>query len=215
MTTQYFCLLFFFYSFFYVSTPTHAQKLRVALIGLEDLDPLHLDITAEAISSFYEAEVRRLSVKLPVDTSLMAFKTWGDEKQLMQQFNALAINARIAESYADQYDFIIALTDSALTIGKKYTGWMIIRGLAQDELQAATISTYKIKRESADSETFVDNLSKLARHEVGHLLGLPHCEDSEACLMLNGFHFDKIIQKFCDACLGKIDKRYLLLSQSD
>jgi predicted Zn-dependent protease len=191
------------------TTQAVAQKLQIGLVSVGEVNQKHIKTSEEAITDFYRAKVKTLSQKIAYDTGMLANETWGDQEIEMNQINAKTVNQKLALLKSDEFDVVIGLTDSALTIGKRYTGQMIIRGLAEPKEQVATISTYKLKRESADEKEFTENLTKVVRHEIGHLLGLGHCADSKRCLMLNGFNFEKTIPDFCPACLEKIDKKYL------
>jgi archaemetzincin len=84
----------------------------------------------------------------------------------------------------------------------------LIQGIAESDLKTATISTYKLKKEAKDAQTFAADLAKVARHEMGHILGLPHC-NSKHCLMLGAYQFKHASGNFCQACLEKIDKKYM------
>ncbi|MDF9797723.1 putative Zn-dependent protease [Catalinimonas alkaloidigena] len=127
----------------------------------------------------------------------------------MMVINAHASNAELSALDEAKYDLIIGITDSALTIGKQYRPAMTIRGLADPDARVLSLSTYKLRQESVNSDEFTINLSKVVKHEIGHVLGLRHCEESENCLMRNGFHFAYTTIDFCPACEEKIDIRYL------
>lgn len=75
----------------------------------------------------------------------------------------------------------------------------------------AIISTYKLKNEARDADHYELLLIKTIRHEIGHLLGLHHCEN-DTCLMKSGYD-SKIFQdtdyylcKECRNMLGSISK---------
>lgn len=106
----------------------------------------------------------------------------------------------------------IILTDRKLTISKTPFDNNInylIRGLALSVPgNLAIISTYKIKYESTSPEMFDMLLSKVSRHELGHLLGLPHCSNSENCLMISGYDVNRIHNpnyKICENCIHLLD----------
>ncbi|MFP4096608.1 MAG: matrixin family metalloprotease [Cyclobacteriaceae bacterium] len=204
-----FCLILLMLTLCSSASKAHAQKLTIGFVSVGEVTDEHFQIAEDAILDFYQAKVKLSSYNIAYDTGMVARKTWGDEKIEMTQLDAKAVNAKLSELKNKKYDLIIGLTDSALTIGKRYTGKMIIRGLADRDKHVATVSTYKLKQESANEQEFRKNLTKVVRHEVAHVLGLSHCEDSEQCLMLNGFKFEDTIPEFCPVCLEKIDKRYL------
>ena len=207
MKTHYLLVLL---SVFYLGiTASPAQKLKIGLIPVGSVDKQHLKISKRALEDFYHARVSFISRAITYDTTLTAHKTWGDKLTRIEQLNAKAVNHQLAHLENHRFDIIIGITDTALTIGKKHTGTMNIRGLASLEDPVATVSTYKLKRESSDDDKFEMNLTKVVRHEVGHLLKLTHCNASENCLMRNGMRFEETTPEFCQVCLSRIDAKYL------
>ncbi|WP_341296346.1 hypothetical protein [Catalinimonas locisalis] len=197
----------FLLSFFI--TKAEAQELQMALIPIGEVELSHLQIAEEAVIAYYNADVHIPSETIALDTALLTRKNYGDQQMSMMVINAHATNTELLSLGDAKYDLIIGITDSALTIGKQYRPGMTIRGLADSDASVATISTHKLKQESANRDEFTVNLSKVVKHEIAHVLDLEHCEVSETCLMRNGFHFAKTTIDFCPACEEKIDQRYL------
>lgn len=68
----------------------------------------------------------------------------------------------------------------------KYQDWGIF-GLGQMPGTACLVSTYRLKMKGGSKESkLLERLRKVACHEIGHNLGLPHCEHSEKCFMRDG-----------------------------
>ena len=106
----------------------------------------------------------------------------------------------------------IILTDRKLTISKTpFDGNInyLIRGFALSVPGSlAIISTYKIKHESKSPGMFNMLLSKVSRHELGHLLGLEHCSYSNNCLMVSGYDVDRLHNpnyEICKNCMKQLD----------
>lgn len=190
-------------------TKAEAQELQVALIPIGEVELSHLQIAEEAVVRYYNADVHIPSETIVLDAALLAKKTYGDQQMVMTMINANATNAELASLEDAKYELIIGITDSTLTIGKTYTPGMTIRGLADADARVATLSTYKLSQESASRDEFIVKLSKVVKHEIGHVMSLEHCEANEYYLMRNGFHFAKTTIDFCPACEEKIDQRYL------
>lgn len=199
----------------FIFTEIEAQKLSIAIIQVGEVDDKHMKISKDGILDLYKAKVKS-PFKITVEEGMLS-KTWDKQKpQTIEVINAKAVNEKLTEIKDKHFDLIIAITDSALTIGEKLISEkMLIRGFASEESEVATISTYKLKQESRDAEDFNMNLKKVVRHEIGHVLGLSHCAVSEHCLMLNGFEFENTIPEFCPACLEKIDKKFLKKRNED
>ncbi|MCG8319999.1 MAG: matrixin family metalloprotease [Cytophagales bacterium] len=106
----------------------------------------------------------------------------------------------------------IILTDRKLTISKTpFDGNInyLIRGFALSlPSSLAIISTYKIKHESKSPGMFNMLLSKVSKHELGHLLGLSHCSYSKNCLMVSGYDVDRFHNpnyEICKNCIQQLD----------
>ena len=79
-------------------------------------------------------------------------------------------------------------------------------GLARPSTATAVVSTARLENAfydlPDDNEMLTDRLIKESAHEVGHLLGLPHCPDEE-CIMHNPLTLQDLNRKrqwFCDRC---------------
>ena len=73
--------------------------------------------------------------------------------------------------------------------------------------KVCVISTCRIKNK-VTKKTFYKRLKKVTLHEMGHNLGIPHCSNSEKCLMNDAKGTVKTIDKedlfICDSCVKKI-----------
>jgi predicted Zn-dependent protease len=79
------------------------------------------------------------------------------------------------------YDKIIGITSRDIsTTSKDVYDWGIM-GLAYRPGKACVISTFRIK--TNNKILFNDRFIKVALHELGHTMGLPHCTFSRTCFM--------------------------------
>ncbi len=90
-------------------------------------------------------------------------------------------------------------------------------GLAREQVGAAVVSTARLGneyygREQRDDD-LIDRITKEGSHEIGHLLGLGHCENPE-CIMFRPNTLDELDRKKkmlcpdCSARLGEITEGY-------
>lgn len=83
-------------------------------------------------------------------------------------------------------------------------------GLARPYEGVAVVSTARLSNEYYDRATDDDDLvARIARegaHEIGHLMGIPHCSDT-TCIMYNPSTLDELDGKsmiFCRDCVKKL-----------
>ena len=80
-----------------------------------------------------------------------------------------------------RYDKIVGITASDISsIKDNIYDWGIM-GLADSPGRACVISTFRIK--TPNKILFKERFIKVALHELGHTMGLPHCSFSKSCFM--------------------------------
>lgn len=85
-------------------------------------------------------------------------------------------------------------------------GSSFVFGLARQSVGAAVVSGARLGNEyygrPQNDDDLIDRLTKEGAHEVGHLLGLDHCENTE-CIMFRPDTLDELDRKkkmFCPDC---------------
>ncbi|WP_396137281.1 matrixin family metalloprotease [Flavobacterium sp.] len=85
-----------------------------------------------------------------------------------------------------------------------------IFGLGLRPGKTCIISTFRLKRGVSQQKT-LERLEKVALHEIGHNLGLKHCENHKECMMNDANGTIKQVDKekvwFCEKCKRLIKKR--------
>jgi len=86
-------------------------------------------------------------------------------------------------------------------------------GLARESVGAGVVSTARLNNEyygrRGSDDDFIDRIVKEGAHEIGHLLGLPHCRDPE-CVMFRPDTLDELDRKkkaVCPSCRELLDQR--------
>ncbi|MDN5214872.1 hypothetical protein QQ020_22520 [Fulvivirgaceae bacterium BMA12] len=132
---------------------------------------------------------------------------------LPAEFKRDTINFRKVIEYIDQelplkYDKNIFLTKRGISPGD----WarFSVRGYATLGGRVAVASTLVVKSESTSTRQYENLLAKVLIHEMGHLIGLKHCLESNQCAVVSSLpspqYFYNAKKQFCKHCLEKIDK---------
>jgi archaemetzincin len=86
-------------------------------------------------------------------------------------------------------------------------------GLARESVGAGVVSTARLGNEyygrEADDDDLIDRIVKEGSHEIGHMLGLPHCDNRE-CVMFRPNTLDELDRKkkmFCPTCSQQLRLR--------
>jgi archaemetzincin len=85
-------------------------------------------------------------------------------------------------------------------------------GLARESVGTGVVSSARLNNEyyglQGNDDDFIDRIVKEGAHEIGHLLGLPHCPDRE-CVMFRPDTLDELDRKkktVCPACRELLDR---------
>ncbi len=92
-------------------------------------------------------------------------------------------------------------------------GHSFVFGLARESVGAAVVSTARLGNEyygrMGSDDDLIDRITKEGAHEVGHLLGLPHCDNTE-CIMFRPNTLDELDRKkkmLCPVCSEQLKTR--------
>jgi archaemetzincin len=147
--------------------PIYLQPLGAAL---PDAD---VALVQRALTVFYARDVRLLPrADLPRAAWYAPRKRWRAEKLL--DFLAPRLPAG--------GERVIGLTSEDISTTKgRYADWGVL-GLGALDGKAAVISSFRARRGARDAAHSRERLAKVAVHEIGHTMGLPHCPNL-GCLM--------------------------------
>ena len=117
----------------------------------------------------------------------------------------------------DSIDFVLGITSKDISMTKrdakgeiknpksKYLDWWVF-GLGFKPGQNCIISTYRLRNVKTD--LYLSRVQKIAIHEIGHNMGLDHCE-TEECVMQDAVESIKTVDlegyELCGKCRQKIE----------
>lgn len=125
------------------------------------------------------------------------------------RYRATLILAYLADRKPRTYDKIIALTNQDISIETSTDADWGIFGLARFGGPCCVVSTFRLQKGKSTKKKFEERLTKVTLHEMGHTLGLPHCDESIYCLMNDAKGLMQIVDRakveLCAKCLNKIN----------
>ncbi|MBN2573406.1 MAG: matrixin family metalloprotease [Deltaproteobacteria bacterium] len=146
-----------------------------------------------ALRAFYPIEVRVLACQeLPRAAFYPPRKRYRAERLLAY------LNQRMPK---DGWR-ILGLTDVDISTTKgRYPDWGVM-GLGELPGTATVISSFRCRKKARSAAHAIERLAKVAVHEIGHTLGLPHCP-TRGCLMEDAM--GKVVttdreRDFCPRC---------------
>lgn len=128
------------------------------------------------------------------------------------------IDAQVQLDHLEVYKHQHRISDPILLVVSQdlfNPGHSSLFGLARESTGVAVISTARLANEyyglDSNDDDLIDRLVKEGAHEVGHLLGLSHCQNRE-CIMFCPDTLDELNGKkkvFCEACRQQIEQRLM------
>lgn len=105
--------------------------------------------------------------------------------------------------------YVMGVTSSDISTGKGSTADWGVFGLGQMPGRAAVVSDFRLGRKGSVSTT--ERLGRIAIHELGHNLGLPHCKN--LCRMSDAKGSIKSVDstvEFCRDCRAYLTRKRIL-----
>jgi archaemetzincin len=172
-------------------TPRHALYVQ-PLGGCASTVP-GVDEVVAALRAFYPIDVRVLACQeLPKAAYYPPRKRYRAERLLAY------LNGRMPK---DGWR-ILGLTEVDISTTKdKFPDWGVM-GLGELPGTATVISAFRCRKKARNQAHAIERLAKVAVHEIGHTLGLPHCP-TRGCLMEDAMGKVTTTDRerdFCPAC---------------
>lgn len=179
----------------FLSNFIFSQSKVIYIKPLGQVNPTTIQVAKESIESFYGYQCRVLDRVEFTNDILAASKTRYEASKILGKYDS------------DNYTLILTEKDIACHKGQ-YPEWGIF-GLGMMPGKVCVVSTYRIKR-GVNQEKFFDRLRKITLHEIGHNLGLNHCDYDLHCLMNDANGTIKQVDRekiwMCNNCKKQISK---------
>ncbi len=186
------------------------KKIKVSLLPLGNVSAEYLDSISGALKNEYHFEVEILpEIKIP-ENFFINIKS--------PRYRADLIIKHLLTIKPDSVDYIMGITEYDISVTKrdengniktpesKYSDWGVF-GFGYVENRSSIISTFRFKND--DQKIFFLRLQKIAMHELGHNLGLPHCKN-KMCVMCDAAEtirtIDRVNKTLCKDCRAKIQQ---------
>ncbi|MBL0330786.1 MAG: Zn-dependent protease [Bacteroidetes bacterium] len=175
------------------------NKIKVAILPFSGVDPTYSKLLKSEIELFYSCEVTVLK-----EHTLPAFAFY----QPRNRYKADSLLKYLKLSLPKDYNLIIGITGTDIsTKDDIHEDWGVF-GLGFMGGPSCIISDFRLKKSAIDKKHLQQRIIKVALHELGHTLGLPHCTSSNKCLMkdANGTikSVDEEEKQLCESCKIKL-----------
>ena len=196
----------------FFTVPAPKGVLRVALVPAENVTASDIAVVKNAIESYYRVRVTTLPTLTlaglaNVKGRSRSVRTVAGRKQVVTDSTVLAgIPFGYFRGHAGEgYDVTVGLTGYGVSTGK----WTIrgITGRIKGDT-CSVVTTYLVRQQSATAAEYRFRLAKVALHEFGHALGLPHCGDNTTTGTQDGEYSDQV------TTIAKGDPRCFMLQST-
>lgn len=194
-----FHLLLFCFGFNYIFGLESKEKINVTIIPSGNIRNTDIMFVQKTLRNFYNADVVVSHTKSNFKFCKIKNSNKYDAGCILSSHDHLKI---------PKNGKILILTDRNISTNRNLNGvthknWSIF-GLGRINGKSCVVSTYKIKARST--------LAKVSIHEIGHTLGLNHCDDN-LCVMTDakgrGSRIYKNSGKLCTKCIKNLNHNYI------
>jgi len=179
----------------FMSFVLFSQTKTINILPLGNVGQVELELVKTSISNFYGFKCVILKpVKLTNDL-LSPSKTRYSADKILKKFNGT--------------NHTIVITSVDITTEKNGNKEWGVFGLGYMPGNVCVVSTKRLKK-GVSNETFKDRFEKVILHEIGHNLGLDHCDKNIHCMMNDAKGTSSQVDNekiwLCGNCKNKLKK---------
>ena len=179
-----------------VTMTDNVEKHTIHIIPLGYVPPIYIEKVKYSIHTFYGFDCVIDEQTNPTDDILAASETRYEALKILRKYRSKNHNLILTE-------FDIACWT------EKSPEWGIF-GLGYMPGSVCVVSTYRLKK-GVSREKLIERLCKVSLHELGHNLGLNHCDNNQHCLMNDARGTIKTVDNekmwLCDGCQEQIQNK--------
>jgi len=169
----------------------------ILLVSLDFTDEYLLPKLTSKITSYYHIPVKHVKSHLPA-------MAWYPARQ---RYRADSLIRFLAPMKGDQYRFVVGICSKDIsTTDGPHADWGVF-GLGTYNNTGCITSTFRLKR-NASQQLLQERIEKVVMHEIGHNLGLTHCDSPYSCNMKDAkgtiSSVDNNGMLLCKECLSKL-----------
>lgn len=183
---------------YYAQIPKEVEELRVGIYGLGEVDESEMLALGAALEDFYGFETEIIGLTPLPDSAYY---------EPRDRYKASIILAHLNQIKPNRFDKVIGLTGTDISITTNSGKDWGVFGLAQIGGSSSIVSNFRY-REGVSTEIMQERMGKIGVHEIGHTLGLRHCDRDENCLMKPAdgriSTIDNLDTYLCTACRADI-----------
>lgn len=192
----------------FVLSSCQTKNKKIGVQPYQFKNAIIIDSISNILERTYGIEVVVLPSKKLPSNSFVNIKT--------PRYRADSLLIDLKENIPDSINYVIGVTakDISTTVRdvndkikepqSKYKDWGIF-GLGYRPGVSCVISTYRLKH--SNREKYLSRIQKVAIHEIGHNMGLKHCE-TDKCVMQDAVESIKTVDnegfELCKKCLNKL-----------
>ncbi len=195
----------------------HPETIKVGIQPYKGYPAKYTTIVQDAIESYYGFQTVILPVKQLPATSYTLNIPELAKYQPQARYRADTIIRVLKRELPDSINYVVGLTHKDISITKRTAGvirtpeWRYrdfgIFGLGFRPGTSCIVSSHRLWSGNVSEEKMIERMRKVTLHEIGHMLGLPHCPNTN-CIMTDANEkistIDNNEPKLCDLCKNKI-----------